>query len=123
LLCISFERKFRLLIKQALVTAVHQREFMDIRLSVAGIIFLGAPFQGSSAAVYGMWLAQVAGLDSTLLESLKKDSPSLQALSRDFWGSYSDYDIVCFYENRETDYGPLKRRVCLRFSEVVYLIC
>lgn len=108
----SFERKYRLLIQQALVTAVHQREFTDIRLSVAGIIFLGAPFQGSNAAAYGMWLAQVAGLDSTLLELLKKDSPSLQALSRDFWGSYSDYDIVCFYEKREADYGPWKTRVC-----------
>ncbi|EON65753.1 hypothetical protein W97_04992 [Coniosporium apollinis CBS 100218] len=99
-----------LVIQQALVIAVHQRGFTDIRLSVAGIIFLGAPFQGSDAAVYGKWLAQLARLDSTLLESLEKDSPSLHALSSDFWHSYSDWDIVCFYENRDADYGPWKAR-------------
>ena len=101
--------------------AVHQRVFTDIRLSVAGIIFLGAPFQGSDAAAYGKWLAQLARLDSTLLESLKKDSPSLHALSRDFWDSHSDWDIVCFYENREADYRLWKPRVCPYSSLLVYL--
>ena len=97
------------------------QHFADIRLSIAGIVFLGAPFQGSDAAVYGKWLAQLAELDSTLFESLKKDSPSLHALSRDFWNSHSDWDIVCFYENRETSYGPWKTQVCLYFSPLIYL--
>ncbi|KAF2803835.1 uncharacterized protein BDZ99DRAFT_546416 [Mytilinidion resinicola] len=99
-----------LVIQQALVIAVHQKPFADIRRSVGGIIFLGAPFQGSDVAVYGKWLAQVGGLDPTLLESLVKDCPSLHALSRDFWGSYSNWDIVCFYENKDFVCGPWKTR-------------
>jgi hypothetical protein len=67
---------------------------------VAGIIFLGAPFQGCNAATYGKWLAQLGRLDTALIGSLEKDSPSLHALSSDFWESYNDWDIVCFYENR-----------------------
>jgi hypothetical protein len=95
------------------VIAVHQQDFTDLRLSVAGIIFLGAPFRGSDAALFGKWLAQLSGRDSTLLDLLEKDSPSLYALSRDFWGSHNDWDLVCFYEKREADYGPLKTQVCL----------
>ena len=101
------------LLVKALVIAVHQRAFTDLRLSVAGIIFLGAPFKGSDVAVFGKWFAQLSGRDSTLLELLVKDSPNLYALSRDFWGSYNDWDLVCFYENKEADYGPLKAKVCL----------
>jgi hypothetical protein len=67
-------------------------------------------------AVYGKWLAQFGGLDSTLLESLLKDCPNLHALSRDFWDSYNELDIVCFYENEEAAYGPLRTRVCLCVS-------
>ena len=96
--------------------AVHQQDFTDLRLSVAGIIFLGAPFQGSDAAFFGKWLARLRGCDSTLLELLERDSLSLCALSRDFWGSHSDWDLVCFYEKREAGYGPLKAQVCLCFS-------
>ncbi|TVY88425.1 Protein SERAC1, partial [Lachnellula willkommii] len=100
-----------LVIQQALVIAVHQQYFTDLRHSVAGIIFLGAPFQGSDVAGFGTWLARWSGSDTTLLELLKKDSPSLFDLSRDFWGSHSDWDLVCFYENIEDEYGPIKKKV------------
>ncbi|KIM94317.1 hypothetical protein OIDMADRAFT_184403 [Oidiodendron maius Zn] len=100
-----------LVIQQALVIAVHQQDFTDLRLSIAGIIFLGGPFQGSNAAMFGKWLAQLSGRDTSLLEWLEKDSPHLQALSRDFWGSHSDWDIVCFYEKRDADYGLLKAKI------------
>ncbi|KAL9035008.1 MAG: hypothetical protein Q9214_006785, partial [Letrouitia sp. 1 TL-2023] len=100
-----------LLIQQALVIAVHQKVFDDLRLSVAGIVFLGTPFQGSDAAIYGKWLAQLGSLDTTLIKSLEKDSPALHALSSDFWHSYNDRDIVCFYENKDAEYGPWKTRV------------
>ena len=96
--------------------AIHQQCFTDLRLSVAGIIFLGAPFQGCDVALFGKWLARLSGRDPTLLELLQKDSPSLYALSKDFWGSHSKWDLVCFYEKREADYGPLKTRVCLCLS-------
>ena len=93
--------------------AVHQQVFNDLRLSIAGIIFLGAPLQGSDIAIFGKWLGRLVGLDTALLESLQKNCTNLHALSRDFWGSYSDYDLVCFYEKIGSDYGPLQSKVCL----------
>lgn len=93
--------------------AVHRQEFTDIRLSVAGIIFLGAPFLGSDVAPYGEHLARLSGLDPTLLKLLRRDSPDLLALSRDFWGSYDTLDLVCYYENMKANYGLVKAKVCL----------
>ncbi|KAK6605159.1 phosphorylase superfamily protein [Botrytis cinerea] len=100
-----------LVIQQALVIAIHQREFTNLRLSVAGIIFLGAPFQGSDAALFGTWLAKALRRDTALLELLKKDSPTLYDLSRDFWGSYSAWDLVCFYEMIDAEFGLIKTQV------------
>lgn len=97
---------------QALVLAVHGDTFRDVRLSMAGIIFLGTPHQGSEAAVYGAWLAHAAGHDKMLLESLRRNSPALHDLARDFEASYSNADIVCFYENKDASYGPWRTRVC-----------
>ncbi len=95
---------------------------MDLRNSIAGIIFLGAPLQGSDPAGYVTWLAELVrihkqeGLRYTLLDTLKKDSSSLHDLSIKFWASYKDYDIVCFYENRKAVYGPLSAQVPFRSS-------
>ncbi|TVY32007.1 Protein SERAC1 [Lachnellula subtilissima] len=100
-----------LVIQQALILAVLQQDFTDLRLSVAGIIFLGAPFQGSDVAGFGTWLVRLSGSDTTLLDLLKKNSQSLFDLSRDFWGSYSDWDLVCFYESIEAEYGPIKTQI------------
>ena len=91
--------------------AVHGNTFRNIWLSTAGIIFLGTPHQGTEAAVYGVWLAQVAGHDKTLLESLRKNSPALHDIARDFEASYSNTDIICFYEDKDASYGPLQTRV------------
>ena len=104
------------------MNAVHRQEFTDLRLSVAGIIFLGAPFQGSDAAIFGEWLARLRRLDSTLLEGLRKGNPDLFALSTDFCGSYIDRDVVCFYEKRETEYlRSLKTKVCHSFLLQVFI--
>lgn len=92
--------------------ANHRHEFSNIRLSTAGIVFLGTPHQGSDAASYGLWLAQVVGHDKTLLESLKKNSPALYEIAQDFEASYCDADIVCFYENIQASYGPVQTQVC-----------
>ena len=97
---------------QALVLADHGNTFRDIRLSTAGIIFLGTPHQGSEAAVYGVWLAQVMGHDKALLESLRRNTPALYDIARDFEASYSNADIVCFYEDKDASYGPWRTRVC-----------
>lgn len=97
---------------QALVLADHGDTFKDIRLSTAGIIFLGTPHQGSDAAIYGVRLAQAVRHDKTLLESLTRNSTALHGIARDFEASYSDTDIVCFYENKDKAYGPWKTQVC-----------
>lgn len=91
--------------------AIHQQEFTDLRLSVAGVVFLGTPFQGSDIAGVGTRLAQISGLDSTILKMLEKDSPDLYGLSRDFWGSHGNWDLVCFYERSQAEYGPIRKQV------------
>lgn len=89
---------------------------------MAGIIFLGAPFQGSGVAIFGELLARLSGLDSTLLEMLRKGSPDLYAMSTDFYSSYSDRDLVCFYEKKEVSYfGVLEKKVNLYSSLQTYL--
>ena len=97
---------------QALVLADHGNTFRNIRLSTAGIIFLGTPHHGSEAAVYGVWLAQAMGHDKTLLESLRRNSPALHEIARDFEASYSNTDIVCFFEDKDASYGPWQTQVC-----------
>lgn len=98
------------------MSAALQPDFMDLRLSVAGIIFLGGPFQGSDAAIFGQWLAQLAGLESTLLKVLQKGSLDLFALSTDFYSSHRDLDIVCFYEKEKAEFvGIIKAQVRLWF--------
>lgn len=92
--------------------ADHGDTYRDIRLSTAGIIFLGTPHEGSDAAIYGVRLAQAVGHDTALLESLTKNSTALYGIARDFEASYSDTDIVCFYETKDKAYGPLKTQVC-----------
>lgn len=93
------------------MVANHGGDFTDIRLSTAGIIFLGAPHHGSDAAVYGLWLAQAIRHDKTLLESLKRNSPGLYEIERDFETGYRDADVVCFFENKEASYGPWRIQV------------
>jgi hypothetical protein len=101
---------------QALTIAVHGPRYLDLRLAVAGIIFLGTPFRGSDQAAYGQSLAKFIRLQQeessyTLLDTLQKDSPSLDALSIDFWRSYGNLDMVCFYEKRDAKYGFLRAQV------------
>jgi hypothetical protein len=97
---------------QALLLADHGHEFKDIRQSTAGIIFLGAPHQGSDAVVYGVWLAEAMRHDKTLLECLKKNSPDLYDIARDFETSHGDTDVICFYESKDASYGPWRTQVC-----------
>ena len=105
------------------MTAARHRDFNDLSLSVAGIIFLGAPFQGSNVAVFGTWLARLSGLDSTMLKLLERGNPRLHEVSREFGGKYNNYDIVCFYEKRKANYGLFKAQVCLySFSQGFVLI-
>jgi hypothetical protein len=103
---------------QALAIAVYGPRYADLRLSVSGIVFLGTPFQGSEQAEYAQWLARLIRLHEaeghryTLLKTLQKDSRELHNLSVDFWRSYGEYDMTCFYENRNAEYGPINQQVC-----------
>lgn len=90
--------------------ANHGDIFKDIRIATAGIIFLGTPHHGSSAAEFGVWLARALGNDTTLLESLKRNSPTLLEVAQDFDACYTNVDIVCFYEKKD---GPIGIQVCL----------
>ena len=93
------------------MVAVHGEQYSNIRLSLAGIIFLGTPHQGSEAAKYGLWFAKMKRLETGLLESLKRNSDDLHHISRDFEASYADADIVCYYEDKDASYGPLRTQV------------
>lgn len=79
-------------------------------MATVGILFLGTPHQGSSAAEYGLWLARASRNDTNLLETLTKNSPTLLELARDFEAGYSGVDIICFYEERDR---PIGIQVCL----------
>jgi hypothetical protein len=83
---------------------------------VAGIIFLGGPFQGSNTALWGNWLAQALQSDRSLLELLQKDSRPLFDVATDFAECRIDWDVVCFYETQNATYGPLMIQVCLYFT-------
>ncbi len=96
--------------------ANHSNIFKDLRLSVAGIVFLGTPHQGSDAAGYGKFLAHATGRDTTLLESLTRNSQVLNEIAQDFETSYSNADIVCFYERKHSLLGVKVRIACTRFS-------
>jgi hypothetical protein len=98
------------------VFAASSRNFHDLGLSVAGIIFLGAPLQGSDAARWGTWLAQALQHDSTMLRLLEKNSQPLFDVARDFSESLIEWDLVCFYETQDAKYGPLKIQVYTYFT-------
>lgn len=90
--------------------ASHGNDFSNIRLSTAGIVFLGTPFQGSNVAVYGRWLAQAVGHDKTLLESFNKNSPAFYEIEREFETCYRDADTV-YFESIEASIGPWQIQV------------
>lgn len=81
---------------------------------MCGVIFLGTPHQGVPAAEYGEWLARATDHDTTLANTLKRNSPILDGLARDFEQSYGEADIVCFYENKDGRF-----RIRVRFFSVV----
>ena len=101
--------------------ANHSEIFKDLRLSVAGIIFLGTPNQGSDDARYEKLLAQATGRDTTLLESLTRNSQVLHEIAQDFETSYSNADLVCFYEEKHDLLGVKVRIACTHFPPLFHL--
>ncbi|EJP61155.1 peptidase C14 [Beauveria bassiana ARSEF 2860] len=97
-----------IIIKQALCTSDSQ----DIIDDTAGIIFLGAPHQGSSASIAGAALAALTGFlgsDTTLLLSLKNHGAQLSNLADAFDSRIAPNGrwqqrvrITSFYETKKT---------------------
>ena len=101
--------------------ANHSDILKGLRLSIAGIIFLGTPHQGSDAAGYGKLLARATGRDTTLLESLTRNSQVLHEVAQDFETSYSNADLVCFYEEKHNLLGVKVRIACTHFFPLFHL--
>jgi hypothetical protein len=106
---------------KALVLANHGDKYKDIKLSTAGILFLGTPHSGSDSVTKGKWIATIAGNDTTLLESLKSGSTELFHIAHDFASASKDLITVCYYEKRKSTYvGGLQK---VEVSEVHLLDC
>ena len=93
-----------LVIQQALVHANNRPEFEDIKISTAGIVFLGTPHEGSTIAEYAKYLAVVKGNDPHLLKQLEPKEEQLYDLSHDFAAGYKHLSIICFYEKLDKAY-------------------
>lgn len=68
-------------------------------------------------STYGKWLAQATGRDTTLLESLTRNSQVLHEIGRDFETSYSNADLDCFYEENKSFLGV---KVCMQLSSLLF---
>ena len=97
------------------MVANHGPEYAGIRESTAGAIFLGVPIQGCDAARFAAWAQCALGNDQPLLKTLQSASDELLALSRDFWSSYGQLPVTCFFENQDSQYGPLAVQVRILF--------
>jgi hypothetical protein len=89
---------------QALVLARFGSSYEDIRLSTAGVVFLGTPHDGSDAAALGEKIAKILGNNARLLASLKSQSSELFGLSRDFDAEYQELKAICYYEKVERQF-------------------
>ena len=93
-----------LVIQQALVLANNRPDYEDIKISTAGVVFLGTPHAGIDIAGYAKFLAVVKGNDPTLLKQLEPNKQELYNLSHDFAAGYKHLSITCFYEKLNQAY-------------------
>jgi hypothetical protein len=74
-------------------------------------VFLGTPHRGCEAAEWGSVIAKMGewtiGCEPRILEALKTHSETLDDLLKDFsrWIWRESATVVCFFENKLTDYG------------------
>ncbi|KAJ3488535.1 hypothetical protein NLG97_g6181 [Lecanicillium saksenae] len=97
-----------IIIKQALCRS----EAQDVINHTAGVVFLGAPHQGSAASAAGALLASLTGIlgsDTTLLLSLKTHDTGLSNLAASFDSCVASSDrrprkvpVISFYETKKT---------------------
>ena len=105
------------MIEQAIVQAgsigsVHGKRILDV---LTGIVFLGTPHGGSDMTKFGLIVAHAAAVlnlgEATLLEDVERDSWRMRDMINDFIQIVhkkdlkNDDEIVCFFENKPTDYS------------------
>ncbi|KAK4148919.1 hypothetical protein C8A00DRAFT_38494, partial [Chaetomidium leptoderma] len=90
----------------------HQEDLRSIYVSTFGIVFLGTPHNGSTAAAWGGVIQRMADTvvpkkifetESVLLRTLKKDSETLQQITSHFLDIYQKFKIHMAHENQKTD--------------------
>jgi ankyrin repeat protein len=86
--------------------------FEYIPNSTVGVIFLGTPHRGSAVADWGEVITRASqalglGSDDHIIKDLKAGSDSLTDLLHNFtiWLFRNSVDVVCFFEQHETNYG------------------
>jgi hypothetical protein len=114
-----------LIFKAMNITVVDSDEYEKIRVAVTGIMFLATPHRGSDPAKMATMVASILNIStlglglprtrSDLLEGLKRGSPELVSIARDFRHHLTpDLKIYSFYEMKLIP--PLKTLVVDEWS-------
>ncbi|OIW33004.1 hypothetical protein CONLIGDRAFT_570241, partial [Coniochaeta ligniaria NRRL 30616] len=92
-----------LIVKQALLTASIDQQYLLISQHTQGVVFMGTPHRGSDLAKWGSLLATVAKVaflspKKEFLDNLHKNRKELIELSEDFIKIAAKYAFKSFYE-------------------------
>ncbi|KAI9774712.1 MAG: hypothetical protein M1839_001673 [Geoglossum umbratile] len=110
-----------IVVKKALIIALIDKIYDNIRASVTAILFLGTPHRGSEETGFPLVLTSIANMAlagtsrfigsarSDLIKSLEKDSKMLKDISTDFRDQTRDIKVASFIEQNCTP--PAKNRI------------
>lgn len=95
------------------IVASSRNDSLHLRISecTVGVLFLGTPHRGSSAAAWGAMIASMAPpgfvSEARLLKALEDQSDALKDRVRDFtcWLFSESVPVVCAFEKLATDYS------------------
>lgn len=92
-----------LIVKQALLTASIDQQYLLISQHTQGVVFMGTPHRGSDLAKWGSLLATIAKVaflspKKEFLDNLHKNRKELIELSEDFIKIAAKYAFKSFYE-------------------------
>lgn len=99
-----------LLVKRALIEALHHQHFIDVYKYTSGIVFLGTPHRGSSSANLALTLAKIVRVGpgalrvhQDLLRELQRNSSQVDEINQQFAHVVVEsLSIGSFYETRDT---------------------
>ncbi|KAH7024721.1 ankyrin repeat-containing domain protein [Microdochium trichocladiopsis] len=97
-----------LLFKQVLITAtLSGAEYSDIAKSIRGVVFMGTPHRGSTAANFAGFFSKLISIPtlshtvgSDLLATLKTNSPTLEQITRQSKHRLASLSIISFFEQK-----------------------